>query len=151
MNKIMETTDYVEVLFVEDRPEDAELTIRSLKEHNLVNQIKLIEDGQEALDYLFGHGSFKENKPELPKLILLDLKLPKVSGLEVLERIRKEEDLKHLPVVILTSSNEDIDIAKAYELGANSYIVKPVDFVNFAKAIKQVGLYWLVLNRAPNQ
>lgn len=147
----METTDYVEVLFVEDRPEDAELTIRSLKEHNLVNQIKLIEDGQEALDYLFGQGEYKDDKPELPKLLLLDLKLPKVSGLEVLERIRGDKKFKHLPVVILTSSNEDIDIEKAYKLGANSYIVKPVDFVNFAKAIKQVGLYWLVLNRAPNQ
>ncbi|HEA19485.1 hypothetical protein LCGC14_2358700 [marine sediment metagenome] len=145
----MDTNDYIEVLYVEDRPEDAELTIRSLKEHNLVNRIKLIEDGQEALDYLFGEGKYKGHKPELPKLLLLDLKLPKVSGLEVLERIRSDEKFKHLPVVVLTSSNEHVDIEKAYKLGANSYIVKPVEFTNFAKAIKQVGLYWLVLNRAP--
>ncbi|MBU2996927.1 response regulator [Cellulophaga baltica] len=147
----MNTTDYIEVLLVEDRPEDAELTIRSLKENNFMNKIKLIEDGQEALDYLFGEGIYEGARPELPKLLLLDLKLPKVSGLEVLERIRDDEKLKHLPVVILTSSNENMDIETAYKLGANSYIVKPVDFINFAQAIKEVGMYWLVLNRSLNK
>jgi two-component system response regulator len=147
----MNTTDYIEVLLVEDRPEDAELTIRSLKENNFMNKIKLIEDGQEALDYLFGEGIYEGDRPELPKLLLLDLKLPKVSGLEVLERIRDDEKLKHLPVVILTSSNENMDIETAYKLGANSYIVKPVDFINFAQAIKEVGMYWLVLNRSLNK
>ena len=140
---------FIEVLLIEDRPEDAELTIRALKQHNLVNEVKWLEDGQEALDYLFRNGEGKDAMVELPKLILLDLKLPKVNGLEVLEKIKKSEQTKHIPIVVLTSSKEDVDVGKAYKLGANSYIVKPVDFKSFAESIKQVGLYWLLLNQPP--
>lgn len=140
---------YVEVLFVEDSPEDADLTIRSLKKYNITNNIKLLEDGQEALDYLFGEGRYAGNHSALPKVILLDLKLPKISGLEVLERMKADERLRQIPVVVLTSSNENKDIKKAYELGVNSYIVKPVNFQNFAEALRQVGLYWLILNKIP--
>ncbi|MDJ1496710.1 response regulator [Cytophagaceae bacterium DM2B3-1] len=141
----------MEVLYIEDTPEDADLALRSLRKHNLVNEVKLLEDGQAALDYLFGEGEYASSgRGKIPRLMLLDLKLPKISGLEVLARMKTDDQLKHIPVVVLTSSNEDIDIKKAYALGANSYIVKPVDFQNFAEAIRQVGLYWLVLNEPPS-
>ncbi|MEQ6122158.1 response regulator [Reichenbachiella sp. MALMAid0571] len=146
----MEAQQYIEVLLIEDRFEDAELAIDSLREGGLINQIKLLKDGQEALDYLFAEGSYEDVSPGLPKLIFLDLKLPKVSGMEVLKRLKTSEKHKHVPVVVLTSSKEDIDIEKAYDLGANSYIVKPVDFDNFSNAVRQVGLYWVVLNTSPN-
>ena len=142
----MTTNKYVELLYVEDNMADAELALDSLKEHNLINNIKHLKDGQEVLDYFFN----KRNPDETahyPRLILLDLKLPKVSGLEVLEKLKSEKQLCEIPVVILTSSNEDIDIKRAYQLGANSYIVKPVNFHNFADAIRQLSMYWLVLNR----
>jgi two-component system response regulator len=141
-----------DILIVEDNPNDALLTIRSLKEHNLANNIVHVSDGQEALDYLFAEGTYSDRNPRnLPKAILLDLKLPKLDGLQVLARIRGDARLKCVPVVILTSSQEEGDLSKCYKLGANSYIVKPVEFENFSAAIKQLGLYWLLLNKLPDQ
>lgn len=135
------------ILLVEDNPRDAELTIRALNRHRIVNEIIHVWDGVEALEYLF-----PEDDPQpLPQLVLLDLKLPKVDGLEVLHRIRSDERTKFLPVVILTSSAEDRDLVASYELYANSYIQKPVDFEQFSAGIEQLGLYWLVLNKTPPQ
>ena len=141
-----------EILIVEDNANDALLTIRSLKEHNLANNIVHVRDGQEALDYLFAKGAYSDRDPlNLPKAILLDLKLPKLDGLQVLARIRDDERMKCVPVVIFTSSQEEGDLVKSYKLGANSYIVKPVEFESFTAAIKQMGLYWLLLNKLPVQ
>ncbi|HEY5616154.1 MAG TPA: response regulator [Bacteroidota bacterium] len=138
----------VEILYVEDNPNDAELTIRALKKHNLANKLVHVMDGEEALDFIFAHGKFSERTVENgPKVILLDLKLPKVDGLEVLRKIRMDERTKKFPVVILTSSKEEQDIVRSYELGVNSYIVKPVDFDKFTKAVADLGLYWLLLNQ----
>ena len=138
----------VEILYVEDNPNDAELTIRALKKHNLANKLIHVMDGEEALDFIFAHGKFSERTVENgPKVILLDLKLPKVDGLEVLRKIRMDERTKKFPVVILTSSKEEQDIVRSYELGVNSYIVKPVDFDKFTKAVADLGLYWLLLNQ----
>lgn len=138
------------ILLVEDNPDDVTLTLRALKKNNLLNEVVVARDGVEALDFLFCEGSYNNRVPEhLPELILLDLKLPKVDGLEVLKRIRANERTKLLPVVILTSSNEQSDIISGYELGVNSYIRKPVDFEQFIEAVRQLGLYWLVLNQAP--
>lgn len=139
--------EYMEILLVEDRIEDAELAIDSLREGGITAPIKLLDDGQKAMDYLFAEGTFAA---ELPRLILLDLKLPKINGLEILERLKSSAKHRHVPVVMLTSSREDVDIDRAYRLGANSYIVKPVDFDGFSRAIKQVGLYWVLLNTTPN-
>lgn len=138
----------VELLLVEDLEEDANLAIRSLKKYNLVNDIQWAEDGEEALDYLFARGQYHgRNAAHVPKVILLDLKLPKLNGLEVLKEIRQNEITRKIPVIIMTSSKEDKDIQVAYDLGANSYIVKPVDFHKFAEVVKEVGFYWLVLNQ----
>lgn len=135
------------ILLVEDNPDDVELTILALKNHNILNKIDIARDGKEALDYLFRRGNFIERDPDdMPAVVLLDLKLPKVSGLEVLEQIRENKFTKYLPVVILTSSNEDQDIVSSYKLRANSYIRKPVDFHQFSKVVKDLGLYWLILN-----
>jgi two-component system, response regulator len=131
----------VELLLVEDNPSDEELTLHVLKKHNLTNRIKVVRDGAEALEFLFG-----EAAGEPPRLILLDLKLPKVNGLEVLGRIRSNELTKRIPVVVLTSSREENDLYRSYELGVNSYIVKPVDFAQFTEAVRQLGMYWLLLN-----
>lgn len=134
----------VEILLVEDSPDDAGLTIHALKKHNLANNLLHLLDGEEALSYLFS--------PELksiPKVILLDLKMPKVDGIEVLRRIKSDERLKIIPVVVLTSSKEDRDIVESYKLGVNAYIVKPVDFDKFVKAISEIGLFWLLLNQSP--
>lgn len=139
-----------DVLLVEDNPNDALLTIRSLKEQNLANEIVHLSDGQAALDYLFAEGTYSSrNIQKVPKVVLLDLKLPKVGGLQVLKRLRDDARTKLLPIVILTSSQEESDLVESYKLGANSYIVKPVEFENFSKAIREVGLYWLVLNKPP--
>lgn len=138
------------ILLVEDNPDDVTLTLRALKKNNLLNEVVVARDGVEALDFLFSEGSYAGRNPEhLPELILLDLKLPKVDGLEVLKRIRASQLTKLLPVVILTSSNEQSDIISGYELGVNSYIRKPVDFEQFIEAVRQLGLYWLVLNQTP--
>jgi len=135
------------ILLIEDNPDDVELTILALKNHNILNKIDVARDGEEALDYLFRRGNFIERDPDdMPAVVLLDLKLPKVSGLEVLEQIRENKFTKYLPVVILTSSNEDQDIVSSYKLRANSYIRKPVDFHQFSKVVKDLGLYWLILN-----
>lgn len=143
---IQETTD---VLLVEDNPNDALLAIRSLKESKLANEIVHLKDGQEAIDYLLQQGSYTGKKVFLPKVILLDLKLPKVNGLEVLKALRANPETKLVPIVILTSSQVESDLIESYKLGANSYIVKPVDFENFSKSIREVGLYWLILNKPP--
>jgi two-component system response regulator len=138
------------VLLVEDNPDDEALTLRAFHKSNLTNEIVVARDGVEALDYLFGVGMYAGRDPsDVPQLILLDLKLPKVDGLEVLERIRASEKTKMLPVVILTSSKEQEDLMTSYSLGANSYIRKPVDFNQFIQAVQQLGLYWLVLNQYP--
>jgi len=140
----------VEILLVEDNPTDAELTLRAFKARNFANQVFVARDGAEALDFFFGDGSHPlRDIGVVPKVVLLDLKLPKVDGLEVLRRLRADERTRTIPVVILTSSREEPDIAAAYRLGANSYIVKPVDFEAFARAVSEVGLYWLLLNEPP--
>ena len=138
------------VLLVEDNPDDEALTLRALRKHNLANEIVVARDGQEALDYLFAEGEYSgRDTSHLPQVILLDLKLPKVDGLQVLERLRAAENTRHVPVVVLTSSNEEQDMVRSYDLGANSYVRKPVDFEQFLEAARQLGLYWLVLNEAP--
>ena len=137
------------ILLVEDNPDDELLTKRAFKKNNILNQIVVARDGVEAMDYLFGTGEYKDKEVTLPEIILLDLKLPKVDGLEVLRAIRKNEETRLLPVIVLTSSKEQQDLVESYNLGANSYIIKPVDFNQFAEAVKNLGLYWLVLNQPP--
>ena len=140
----------VEILLVEDNPTDVELTLRAFNARNFANQVFVARDGAEALDFFFGDGSHPlRDIGVVPKVVLLDLKLPKIDGLEVLRRLKADERTRTIPVVILTSSREEPDIAAAYRLGANSYIVKPVDFEAFARAVSEVGLYWLLLNEAP--
>ena len=140
----------VEILLIEDNPDEAELAIRSLKKNNLANNLVHIDDGAEALDYIFCRGSHEGNSMTFnPKVILLDLKLPKVSGLEILRQLKADDRTKMIPVVILTSSKEDSDLMEGYKLGTNSYIVKPVNFESFAKAIAELGLYWVILNQQP--
>ncbi len=140
----------IEILIVEDNPNDAEMAIRAFKKNNLTNQILVVGDGEEALDFIFSRGKYADReKINLPKIILLDLKLPKIDGLEVLKVIKANQDTKIIPVIMLTSSKEETDILKSYELGVNSYIVKPVDFDKFVEAIRDVGLYWLLLNQYP--
>jgi two-component system response regulator len=140
----------VEILLVEDNPTDAELCIRALKKHHLANSLVWVKDGAEALDFLFGRGSFSgRDMMHPPRVVLLDLRLPKVDGLEVLRQVRADEGLRTLPVVILSSSKEDRDVAEGYRLGANSYVSKPVEFDEFASAVAQLGLYWLLVNKPP--
>lgn len=139
--------DTVEILLVEDNPDDVELTLMALQANRIVNHMAVVHDGAEAVDYLFRQGKYEslQNSP-LPRLILLDLNLPKLNGLEVLERIKADPQTRKIPVVMLTTSREEPDIQRAYERGANSYIVKPVDFEQFSASIKQIGFYWLLLN-----
>jgi two-component system response regulator len=138
------------ILLVEDNQSDEELTLRALKKSNISNTVVVVRDGAAALDYLFARGAYAARDPaDLPQVVLLDLNLPKLGGLEVLRAIRAAEQTKRLPVVILTSSKEERDLAGGYELGANSYIVKPVDFKQFAEAVRQLGMYWLLLNQTP--
>jgi CheY-like chemotaxis protein len=146
----MENNYEVDILIVEDNPTDAELTIRALKKNNLANNIFLVEDGELALDFLYSRGKFSDRKDNKnPKVVFLDLKLPKVDGLEVIKEIKSDEKLKSIPVVVLTSSNEESDIIESYKLGVNSYITKPVDFEKFMLAVKELGFYWLLLNQPP--
>jgi two-component system, response regulator len=138
------------ILLVEDNPDDELLAVRALRQNNITNRVVVARDGAEALDYLFGTGTYVgRDMSEMPHVILLDLKLPKIDGLEVLKRLRNDERTKMLPVVILTSSNETLDLMNSYQLGANSYVRKPVDFSHFSEAVRQLGLYWLVLNEFP--
>lgn len=142
--------DEVEILLVEDNPEDAEMTLRALKKCNLANKVHHVKDGAEALAFVFATGSYSQRTIEdLPKVVLLDLKLPKVDGLEVLSKIKADERTRSMPVVVLTSSKEDRDVVDSYRLGVNSYIVKPVEFEKFLSAVEQLGLYWLLVNRVP--
>ncbi len=141
------------ILLVEDNPDDVELTLRAFKGKNIANEVVVARDGAEALDYLFGTGVYEDRDiTKKPTIVLLDLKMPKVDGLEVLRRIRADERTKLIPVIILTSSKEEQDLIKSYSLGANSYVRKPVDFTQFSEAVKQLGLYWLLLNEpAPDK
>ncbi len=144
-------THLIDLLLVEDNFNDAELTIRELKKQNLANNLFHVKDGEEALEFIFGTGRYTGRMmlENTPKLILLDIQMPKVNGIEVLKIIKEDERTKRIPVVILTSSKEDPDIQKCYNLGANSYIVKPVNFESFAESIKNMGFYWLLLNQPP--
>ncbi len=136
--------DSIEILLVEDNPDDAGLAIHALKKHNMANNLLHLSDGEEALKYLFS-----ATTPHIPRVILLDLKMPKVDGIEVLRRLKSDEARKVIPVVVLTSSKEDRDIIESYKLGANAYVVKPVDFDKFVKAIAEIGVFWLLLNQSP--
>ncbi len=140
----------VEILLVEDNPNDVELTLRALKNNKLTNRIHVVRDGAEALDFLFSRGAYSgRNATSMPKVVLLDLKLPKVDGLEVLKQIKQDPRTHVVPVVVLTSSREEPDVERCYALGVNSYIVKPVDFEGFVRAVSEAGLYWLLLNQPP--
>ena len=144
------TDTAVEILLIEDNPSDAEMTMRALKKNNIINNLVHLKDGAEALDFIFCKGQYaSRNFENRPKVILLDLKMPKVDGIEVLRQIKADKDTRTIPVVVLTSSNEDPDVRACYELGVNSYIVKPVGFENFTKAISRLGLYWMLLNQPP--
>ena len=147
----MPRLDAVDILLVEDNPRDAELTIRALKKRNLANRVFVVEDGVEALDFIFCRGKYAERAvAHPPKVVLLDLKLPKLDGLEVLRAIKADEGTCRIPVVIVTSSIEDPDIQAAYDLGVNSYVVKPVNFDSFVEAMSHLGLYWLLVNQSPS-
>jgi two-component system response regulator len=145
----MEQFEQVEILLVEDNPLDAELTIRALKKGGLANKLLWLKDGEQALDYLFRRGLYADREDILPRLVLLDLKMPRVDGIEVLKTIKKDEHTRRIPVVVMTSSQEEKDVAQSYDLGVNSYVVKPVDFGAFADLARQAGFYWLAINRAP--
>ncbi|MEX0779202.1 MAG: response regulator [Balneolales bacterium] len=141
----------IEILLVEDNMSDAELAMRALKKKNLSNQLIHLKDGEEALEFIFAKGKFSDRDiTKTPKMILLDLKMPRIDGIEVLRRIKEDERTKTIPVIVLTSSNEDPDIKRCYELGANSYIVKPVEFDGFLNSVTEVGLYWMLINRQPH-
>lgn len=137
------------ILVVEDNPDDVTLTLRALEKNRIANRLVVARDGQEAIDYLFGRGPWEGNPQALPQVVLLDLKLPRIDGLEVLSRVRADERTRLLPVVILTSSKEETDLVRGYRLGANSYVQKPVDFARFVEAARELSLYWLVLNEPP--
>ena len=137
------------ILIVEDDPKDVELTLTALEEYNLANEVVVTRDGEEALDYLYCRGSFKMRTGENPAVLLLDLKLPKINGLEVLQQIKSDENLRMIPVVVLTSSREEKDMVASYTLGVNAYVVKPVDFHEFVNAIKELGIFWAIINEPP--
>ena len=141
--------EFGRILVVEDDPRDVELTLTALDEHKLANEVVVVRDGQEALDYLYRREQFASRPEESPAVVLLDLKLPKVNGLEVLQQIRSDERLKMIPVVVLTSSHEERDMVTSYKLGVNAYVVKPVDFHEFVNAVKELGMFWAIINQPP--
>ena len=143
------TANLKKVLIVEDNSNDLELTLEALAEYHIVNLVDVVRDGAEALDYLYCRGAFANRAPHNPTVVLLDLKLPKIDGLEVLREIRSEENLKFIPVVILTSSREERDLITSYQLGVNAYVVKPVNFHDFIEAVKQLGMFWAIINETP--
>jgi len=145
----MEQYEQVEILLAEDNAHDAELTMRALKKGGLANKVLWVKDGQEALDYLFREGDYASRVETVPRLVLLDLKMPKVDGIEVLKVVKGDERTRRIPVVIMTSSQEESDVAKSYDFGVNSYVVKPVDFNALADVAHQAGYYWLAINRTP--
>lgn len=145
----MENYELVEILYVEDNARDAELTIRALKKGGLANALLWVKDGQQALDYLFRQGDYAQRGDTVPRLVLLDLKMPRVDGIEVLRAIRADERTKRIPVVVMTSSQEESDVAKTYDLGVNSYVVKPVDFAAMTELARHAGYYWLAINKVP--
>jgi len=142
-------TTLARILIVEDDPNDVELTLTALADYNLANEVVITRDGQQALDFLYRRGEFSTRSGDNPAVILLDLKLPKVGGLEVLQQIKSDEALKMIPVVVLTSSNEEKDMMRSYSLGVNAYVVKPVDFHEFVNAVKELGVFWAVINQPP--
>ncbi|HEX3626354.1 MAG TPA: response regulator [Verrucomicrobiae bacterium] len=137
------------ILLAEDNDRDVELTLAALDEHNLANEVVIARDGAEALDYLYGRGKFAGHANGLPVVVLLDLKMPKVDGLEVLRQMRADPEIKHVPVVMVTSSREEQDLVHSYELGVNAYVVKPVDFQKFVESVKQIGMFWAIINEPP--
>jgi CheY-like chemotaxis protein len=137
------------ILLAEDNERDVELTLAALDEHNLANEVVVARDGAEALDYLYGRGKFAGHANGLPVVVLLDLKMPKVDGLEVLRQMRTDPEIKHVPVVMVTSSREELDLVHSYELGVNAYVVKPVDFQKFVESVKQIGMFWAIINEPP--
>jgi CheY-like chemotaxis protein len=148
----MTDNEPVEILLVEDNPNDVELALHALKKNKVSNRIQVVRDGEEALDFIFGKDASSDGPSEQrPKMVLLDLKLPKIDGLEVLKRLKSDPRTRSIPVIMMTSSREECDIVKSYELGVNSYIVKPVDFQQFTESVRQLGLYWMVMNQAPVQ
>jgi CheY-like chemotaxis protein len=142
-------TELARILIVEDDPRDVELTLTALDDYKLANEVVVARDGQEALDYLYCRGQFRDRPAENPAVLLLDLKLPKVDGLEVLKQIKSDEQLKMIPVVVLTSSHEEQDMMRSYRLGVNAYVVKPVDFHEFVNAVRELGVFWAVINQPP--
>ena len=145
----MMTYQQVEILLVEDSAGDAEMTLRTLKRRSIANQVDWVKDGVEALEYLFCEGAHAGRSNGHPRLVLLDLKMPRLDGLQVLERMKLDERTRHIPVVMMTSSREEADLLKSYELGVNSFVVKPVDFSEFAETVGQVGMYWMIANQVP--
>ena len=139
----------LDILLVEDNPNDAELALRAFKKHNIANRVEWVKDGEAALDYLFHRGAYANSPQGLPRVVLLDLRLPKVGGIEVLAQIRANPATKLLPVVVLTSSKEESDLVTTYQLGVNSFVVKPIDFDEFSRVVVELGMYWVLVNRAP--
>ena len=146
----MDELQQIEILLVEDNPADAEMTLRALRRNNLANKVHWVRDGEQAIDYLFGTGAYARRSPAtMPKLVMLDIKMPKVDGIEVLRRVKADERTRGVPVVMMTSSNEERDVVESYRLGVNSYIVKPVRFESFLETVAKIGLYWVITNRVP--
>ena len=146
-----DATQQLEILLVEDNANDAEMTMRALRRNNLANQVHWVKDGEQALDYVFGRGAYAGRDAALPRLVMLDLKMPKVDGIEVLRALKTNPLTRAIPVVVMTSSNEEKDVVASYDLGANSYIVKPVQFEAFLETVAKIGLYWVITNRVPSE